>query len=255
MKLIERSAIGSQDSSLPLIDRVRGIWKYGLAWDRDVQAQQVLIKHLAKLLDNSYTLITNIPVPGFSIPVPVVLIGPTGLRTIYVSGDKGIFSFKENQWYKLDEQKEKYRASRPNLIRRTAMMSRAIINYLQQNGVYVEEEQPTLFFAQPGVYVEAPESPVHLLHDDGVDRFVTDFVEGDILLDTMELGRITDLLISSQPDEAAEQKQLPSRSSLEKYIGYGGFQLKVWQWLILFVLAILMLITLIITAIFIINTG
>ena len=53
MKLIERSALGTRGSSIPFLDRIKGIWTYGLTWDRDTQAQQVLIQHLGSLLDNS----------------------------------------------------------------------------------------------------------------------------------------------------------------------------------------------------------
>jgi hypothetical protein len=254
MKLIERSPIGSQGGSIPLVDRAQGIWRYGFTWDRDTQAQKTLITYLGDLLDNSYTLISNVPVPGFSLPVPLVLIGQTGLRTFCISADKGLFSLKGNQWYKLDEQKEQYRPSRPNLVRRTALMSRAITEYLKEKGIYLDEDQAILFFSQPGVYIDAPESPVLLLQSDGVDRFASELVDGDIVLDAMELQRITDILIKSKSGSKGKQQQIPSRSTLSKWIGFGDFQLKVWQWMVLFLLAVFMLIIVIVTAVIILNT-
>ena len=255
MKLIERSPIGSQSSSIPFVDRAKGIWQFGFSWDRDTQAQQVLIQHLGEVLDNSYTLISNVPVPGFSLPVPLVLIGQTGLRTFCVSAEKGIFSLKVDQWYKLDEQKQKYRPSRPNLVRRTALMSRAIIEFLKEKGIYLDEGEATLFFTQPSVHIDAPESPVRLLQSDGVDRFATNLVNEDIVLDAMELQSITDILIKSRPKKTAGDQQLPSRSSLSNSIGLGDFQLKIWQWMILFLLAVFMLITVIVTAVIILNSA
>ena len=254
MKLIERSPLGTRGSSIPLLDRVKGIWTYGLTWDHDTQAQQVLIRQLGSLLDNSYTLISNIPVPGFSIPVPLVLIGKTGLRTLCVSADTGIFSLKNEQWYKLDEQNEQYRPSRPNLVRRTALMARAIVEYLKEKGIYVDETEPTLYFTQPGVHIDAAESMVNLLQSDGVDRFAANLVNDDVILDAMELQRITDILIKSKPKPGAKKQELPSRSTLDSSVGFGDFRLKAWQWLILFVLAIFMLITVIITAVIILNS-
>ena len=255
MKLIERSPIGSKSSSIPFVDRAKGIWQFGFSWERDTQAQQVLIQHLGSALDNSYTLVSNVPVPGFSIPVPLVLIGQTGLRTFCVSADKGIFSLKGEQWYKLDEQKEQYQPSRPNLVRRTAMMSRAIIEHLKEKGIYLDESEATLFFTQPGIHIDAPESPVRLLQSDGIDRFTADLLNEDIVLDSMELQRITDILIKSKPKQTRGGQQLPSRSTLSKYIGFGDFQLKAWQWIIIFVLAVFMLITVILTAVIILNTA
>jgi hypothetical protein len=253
MKLIERSPIGAQGSSVPVLDRVKGIWAYGFTWDRDIQAQQVLIQDVGSLLDNSYTMITNIPVPGFSIPVPLVLVGKNGLRTFCVSADTGIFSLKNGKWYKLDQQKEQYRPARPNLVSRTALMSRAIIDYLKDKGIFVDEAQPVLYFTKPGVHIDVEESPVKLLQSDGVNRYISNFVNGDVILDAMELQRITEILISSKPAAKTKMRDLPSRSTLSSSVGFGDFRLKAWQWLILFVLAVFMLITVIVTAVIILN--
>ncbi len=255
MKLIERSALGTQGSSILFFDRIKGIWTYGLSWDRDTQAQQVLIQHLGSLLDNSYTLISNVPVSGFSIPVPLVLVGKTGLRTLCVSADTGIFSLKDGQWYKLDEQKEQYRPSRPNLVRRTALMSRAIIEYLKEKGIFVHEAEPTLYFTQPGVHIDASDPPVNLLQSDGIDRFAANLVDEDVVLDAMERQRITDILIISKPKKGAKKQELPSRSTLSSSVGFGDFRLKAGQWMFLFILSVFMLITVIVTAVIIVNTA
>jgi hypothetical protein len=260
MKLIKRPVVASQGSSIHLLDRVQGIWKFGYSWDRDTQAQKMLVDQLSSRLDNSYTLVSNVPVPGFSMPVPLVLFGRTGLRTLCVSAEKGIFSLKGDKWYKLDEQKEQYRPSRPNLVRRTAMMSRAVVEYLGEKGIYVEEQQAVLFFTQPGIHIDASASPVLLLQNDEVDRFITDFVNDDIRLDTLEVQRITEILMESRPAPVEKQqprssRSLLSNSPLSNYVGIGDFQLKAWQWLVLFFLAIFMLITVILTAVIILNTA
>ncbi len=255
MKLIERSLIGAQSSSVPVLDRIMGIWKFGFAWDRDTQAQKILVEYLGEVLNDSYTLITNVSLPDYSLPIPLVLVGKTGLRTIYVTGEGGIFSLKNSQWYKLDEKKQRYRPSGPHLIRRTALMSRSVIEYLQENGIYLDEQEATLFFAQPGVFIDAPESPVYLLQIDSVDRFAADLVNERITLDALEIQRIIEILTQSKPKAPEKSQPLPSKSSLEKYVGIGEYQMKVWQLLILFVLAIFMLITVILTAVVILSTA
>ena len=88
MKVIERSPIGGDGGSNSIIDRIKGIWQFGLSWNRDIQAQSELISHLGSALDNTYTMIRNVALPGSSLPVPLVLIGETGVRTFYASGVK-----------------------------------------------------------------------------------------------------------------------------------------------------------------------
>ena len=60
MKVIERSPIGGEGGPRNMADRARGIWRFGLSWDQDIQAQRGLIASLAKVLDNSYTIISNV---------------------------------------------------------------------------------------------------------------------------------------------------------------------------------------------------
>jgi hypothetical protein len=253
MKVIERSPIGGEGSSKSFADRVKGIWQFGLSWDQDIQAQRVLISKLGRVLDNSYTMISNVTLPGYSLPVPLVLIGHTGVRTLYVSAVKGIFRIKGDNWYKLDEKNESYKPSRPNLVRRTMLMSRAIIEYLKENGYFLDEYEAVLFFAQPGIYIDAPESPVRLLQSDGVDGYTANLKEESTVLDAREIQHISEILTKSKPAKPKRNEDLRSLTPPSETIGFGEFQMKVWQWIILFVLAIIMLITVIVTAVIIVN--
>ena len=76
MKTIERSPIGGEGGPAGVADRLQGIWQFGFSWDQDIQAQQVLIARLGKILDNTFTMISNVAIPEFTLPVPLVLVGP-----------------------------------------------------------------------------------------------------------------------------------------------------------------------------------
>jgi hypothetical protein len=253
MKVIERSPIGGEGGSAGITDRLKGIWQFGFSWDQDIQAQQVLIARLGRILDNSYTIISNVAIPESSLPVPLVLVGPVGVWTFYVTAVKGIFRVKGENWYRLDDKSQHYKPSRPNLIRRSALMSRAINDYLQEKGFYLDETQPVLFFAQPGIHVDAPEPPVRLLYSDGVDRFTANLLEEKTVLDSGEIKRVTEILTKSKPAKPKKGENLTSLKPPQELIGVGEFMLKPWQWIVLFILAILMLITVIITAYIMLN--
>lgn len=255
MNVIERSPIGGEVRPTSAGDRIRGIWKFGLSWDRDIQAQGNLIRHLGKSLDKTYTLISNVALPSFTLSVPAVLIGPTGLRTIYVCGVDGIFRYREDVWFELDHNNQSYKLSRPNLIRRTALMSRAINEYLLKNDIYLEEIEPVLYFSHPGVHVDTPVAPVHLLYSDGVERYATDLQQEDEVLDVMEMRRITELLSMSRPASPEANKNLRSLVPPKKTVAVGEVSMATWQWVVIFVLAVLMLITIIVTAYIILNLG
>jgi hypothetical protein len=253
MKVIERSPIGGEGGPVGINDRLRGIWKFGFSWDQDIQAQQVLIKSLGKILDNSFTMISNVAIPEFALPVPIVLVGPVGVWSFYVTAVKGIFRIKGENWYRLEDKSKHYKLSRPNLIRRSALMSRAINDYLREKGYFLDETQPVLFFAQPGIHIDAPESSVRLLYSDGVDRFAASLLDEKTVLDSGEVKRVTEILTKSKPATPKKSENLDSLMPPQELIGVGEFMMKPWQWIVLFVLAILMLITVIITAYILLN--
>jgi hypothetical protein len=255
MKVIERSPIGGDGGPNSIADRIKGIWQFGLSWDRDVQAQSTLIRGLDNVLDNTYTMISNVALPGFSIPVPLVLIGQTGVRTFYTSALNGIYRVKGDNWYKLAEKDKRFKLVRPNLVRRTELMSRAVVDYLGQNSIYLDETEAVLFFSQPGVHVDASDSPIRLLQIDGVNRYAASLRGEKTVLDAMEIHHITDILTRSKSAGTKGSESFGSLKPPSDLVGFGDFKLKVWQWILLFVLAVFMLITVIVTAVIIVNAA
>lgn len=253
MKVIERSPVSGASGQPSFGDRIRGIWQFGLSWDQDLQAQQVLLRRLGKVLDNTYTAICNVALPEFALPVPVVLIGPTGVRTFYVSAAKGIFQIRDDQWYALDNRSKHYKPSRPNLPRRAELMSRAVIDYLKENGYYVEEKEAVLFFANPGIHVESNHTSVHLLYSDGAERFAASLLQEKTILDSFELQRIPDILMESKPAVKETDENMRSIMPPQQLVGVGDIRMRPWQWLVIFVLAVLMLIIIILSAYIVIN--
>jgi hypothetical protein len=255
MKMIERSPISGKGGPSSLDDRIKGVWQHGLSWDQDVQAQQVLIEHFESVFDNEYTAISNVAVPQYSYPVPLVLVGPIGMHIFYISAGKGIFKFREEKWYLLDEKSGHYRLSRPNIVRRTKLLSRAVFDYLRENGLYLEETEPVVFFSQAGIHVEADDAPVRLLLVDGVYRYTTDLLEEKPVLEKREIERIVELLTISEAAEVEGEEKTRSLLPEQELVGVGELRMKPWQWVVLFFLAILMLIILIITIYVVRNLG
>jgi hypothetical protein len=254
MKVIERSPLGGDSGPKNVVDRATGLWQFGLSWDQDIQAQSTLIAGLGQVLDNSYTLISNVTLPGVPLPVPLVLIGQTGVRTLYVSAAKGIFRVKGDNLFKLDEKIRQYKPARPNLVKRTTLMSQAVIAFLKGKGYFLDETESVLFFAQPGAHIDVTDSPVRILQSDGVDRYAASLSGEKIVLDAIEIQHITEILSKLKPAMPKRGKNLTSLKPHSKMIGFGDFQIKVWQLIILFILATIMLIVVIVTAMIIVST-
>ena len=233
MRVIDRSPYRNEDGSIGLGDRIRGTWKFGLAWYKESQAQDRLIDHLHAQLDNTYTLVRDIVLPGLEIPIPMVLVGPTGVHVFYASALRGVFRAKESSWSVMNNRDRQYRPSLPNLIKRTALMSRAIHAFLTSKGYQVEDTEPVLFLSDPSVHVDAIHPAVRIVLTDGADRYIENLYQFPQLFDVALVKRISDTL--------AELKIDPDAPRTQKKFGIGSLQLYRWQWLVLALLVILQL--------------
>ena len=233
MKVIDRSTYRDEDGSIALNERMRGTWQFGLAWNKEIQAQEKLIDHLHAHLDNQYTLIRDVFLPKLEIPIPLVLIGSTGVRIFYASALQGIYRARESSWFVLDMRSRQYQPSKPNLIKRTALMSFAILNFLNSKGYPLEVVEPILFFSDPNIHVDAKQPAVRIVLTDGVDRFIEKFSQSPQQLDSPLVKRISDTFADLQFDPGGQEPQ-------EK-LAVGDFELYRWQWLVLVILVILLL--------------
>lgn len=211
MKLFERSPFSGENRSISFGDRIKGIWRFGLSWDRDLQAQNLLIGQLKKALDNKFILIHHMTLPNLPMPIPIILIGPPGVKTIYASAVKGVFRAKGENWFSLDAPNKKYVAVSPNLVKRAFLMSQAVQDYLSHREILLPGVEPVLFFSQPGLHVESVQPITRLVQLDEIDRFVTTILQSPVIMSSSDGQVIADVLIRSEskkPQATAKPKQM-----------------------------------------------
>lgn len=211
MKLFERSPFSGENRSISFGDRIKGIWRFGLSWDRDLQAQNLLIGQLKKALDNKFILIHHMTLPNLPMPIPIILIGPPGVKTIYASAVKGVFRAKGENWFSLDAPNKKYVAVSPNLVKRAFLMSQAVQDYLSHRKILLPGVEPVLFFSQPGLHVESVQPITRLVQLDEIDRFVTTILQSPVIMSSSDGQVIADVLIRSEskkPQATAKPKQM-----------------------------------------------
>lgn len=211
MKLFERSPFSGENRSISFGDRIKGIWRFGLSWDRDLQAQNLLIGQLKKALDNKFILIHHMTLPNLPMPIPIILIGPPGVKTIYASAVKGVFRAKGENWFSLDAPNKKYVTVSPNLVKRAFLMSQAVQDYLSHREILLPGVEPVLFFSQPGLHVESVQPITRLVQLDEIDRFVTTILQSPVIMSSSDGQVIADVLIRSEskkPQATAKPKQM-----------------------------------------------
>ncbi len=183
----------------------------GAAPDEDAEAQEFVMNALSKVLDNQYILLRNITLEGPGIPIPLILLGPSGIQVIYASPAKGMYRAKEGVWEKLDDHSQRFQIDRPNLLERTSMMGRALDTYLASQGLEVPVTEPVLFFSDPGIHIDSTRPIVRVLMADALDRYIAGLVTGNSLMDQETVQRVFKTLTRN-----LDQNELEGRTVVER---------------------------------------
>ncbi len=178
--------------------RLLGDWKRALHlngdWAEELKAQDEVIAHLHKVLNNSYFILRNVPLDEVDIPIPLVLVGPTGVSVLSTSSTRGVFRVKGSAWEGLDSRRKVYKNARPNLIARAALMARAVQKYLNRRGYELLTVEPVLIFTNPGIHIELIHPEVRVVLIDALDRFAAGLLQNRFVLDREAVQKMVDTL-------------------------------------------------------------
>jgi len=200
MKILDLSPLRIEGSLVDKIkNQITGVNRYGWAWLVDMQAQDVVVQHFSRILNKNYTLIRNVILPGMDAPIPLILVGVTGVYLIHVSGARGMFRARAEAWGALNKSTGKFQVIQNSPITRTLKMTRVVENYLTHFERPHPDIQPVLAFTQPGTHVETQHPAVRVILRDALDRLAGSFLQSPVLLSIEEVQKIVDLIGEQRP--------------------------------------------------------
>jgi hypothetical protein len=179
-----------------------------LPFRRKPGAQEIFVNLMAEALDNRFFLLSNLSLPGQGKPFPLLLIGPTGLWAILPTGITGFFRANENAWERLDEKKQAFEPSRPNLVVQINGWAKALGEALVNLGIQSLPIEPVLFFSDPAAHVDSTRSAARIVLADGLPRFLTGLFQAPVVLEKEGLRQ---LVIAIAGEESLE----PSHAGLD----------------------------------------
>jgi hypothetical protein len=226
MKVIDRSPKPEEGTGIDkLRDRLRKIMEFGLSWESDIQAQEVIITQMGKALSNKYILLRNVQLEGLDIPIPLILVGPQGLFVMYTSALKGVYRAKGETWAEMHSRTRRFEPARPNLITRTLLMTRAVETFLARRGHHILEIQSVLLFSNPGTHVDIIRPAIRVVLMDGLDRFISGLAQTRTFLTGEDIQHIVDAILqpaSSQVSGEAEALAQPTSGAQSTAPREGG---------------------------------
>ncbi|MBW8010679.1 MAG: hypothetical protein FVQ83_05465 [Chloroflexi bacterium] len=212
------------------------------------KSQDIIIEHLNKVLDNSYSLLLNYPLPHLDVEIPMILVGPSGMRVLYPFGQRGIYRAKEDAWFEMNDRKRKFEPGKENLVALTSNLAQAVHKYMENNGVNLLEIEPIMMFSDPGSHIDTARPVVRIVPNDAIEKFASSLLQIPAALSNEDIYSITALitrppaiasqtttgaeseLYSAYGEEESQQKKSASSSTPEDLFGL-GFSLN--QWLVI----------------------
>jgi hypothetical protein len=170
MKIIDLSTLRDANAKIPFAVWLKKTLGEGQNWQSELDAQDQVMFRLEKTLGNDFTLIREVKLPGLSTPIPMVLVGPSGVFVLYASAVKGSYRARGDAWLKLDNSGNMH-VSNPNLPTRTRLYSEAVRKFLSQNNMPVTDIEPVLLFSQPEAFVENFKAPIRMVMCDGLESY------------------------------------------------------------------------------------
>ena len=260
-KLAEGQA--ESGSQKKFMDKVQdGLAQLGITLEGESDVADTVVRRFSRLLDNHYTMLQHVALPGAASRIPLVLIGPPGVVVINPRGDAGVFRAREATWVVMNKRTQKYEEGRENLLEQTNDYAQMMVDFLSQSESPVTEVQPLLVLANPGAHVESSRPIVRILPIDALDRYIASLAQGQAVLSVDAVQSLVEKLstppaepVPIEPEVVEQPKPPKSPPPLSGQIdlppALAKFNMSKNQWILIAVMSVLEAILLIILILFV----
>ena len=197
MKVIDFSNAIDRAKSPSLIDKMLDTLRQMRAPSAEVRSQERVVSALGRVLDNRFFLLRAVRIEGLDIAIPMTLVGPTGVRVLYPCALHGVFRVNMDNWEQMDDNQQRFRTVKPNILTRTSLMARTLGLLLSNHGLIQSEVEPVVVFSDPGTHVDTIRPTVRVVLLDGIGRFITGVLQSRSYLEKPDVQKIVDLLSNS----------------------------------------------------------
>jgi hypothetical protein len=202
MKILDKTPFRAADGTIDIMGRAQGTLKFGLSWYARLQAQDVVIAVMEKVLGENFILLRNLTLPDTDIDLPLVLIGPPGLFLVNVIHERGVYRARDDEWGTVAG--DKLVPASINQLQRTVKLGRVLQIYLDRAGFKGKAVvDPILLAADPGMHIESVRPAARIVMSDALERFAISMNQARPVLNGELIGKIAKVIITG-PDKKSE---------------------------------------------------
>lgn len=195
MRVIERSEFRDQEGVISLENRLRGTLRYGLRWYGEMETQMVVTERLSTVLENDHDLIRNLVIPGTDLRVPLILLGPQGVRAILPTPLRGVYRAKGDEWLTFDGGARRFKRVRPNQQVIALNMADAVLKYLRSQGFGLPEVEAVLIFTNPRTHVDTARPRARIVMADGIEHLAANLRQLHPIMDQEDIDALVGALL------------------------------------------------------------
>ena len=203
MKIADRTPYRKENGQIDPWGRIHGTLKYGLTWFARLQAQDIVIAALDKVLDPQFVLLRNITLHDTDIDLPMVLIGPPGVYLINAVHERGVYRARDDEWGPIAG--DSIVPASVNQIQRAMKLGRVLQIYLDRAGykgnVVVE---PILMAADPGMHIESIRPNARVVMSDALERFAISLNQAPHAFSTKMITELAKVIMVGPRKQAPE---------------------------------------------------
>jgi len=198
MRVIDKTPLQDENGNIGLFARIQGTLQYGFSWYAELESQKFVIALLDRLLDKGFVLIRNFNLPGSTIVVPIILIGPGSMTVILSTPVKGQFEAKGTDWNVVTNGTS---APAPkNLMNILSRLSSAFQRYLEIHKINTPlQVDAALISTDPGANIESIRPAVRVVRSDAVKQFASLLNQARPVLRVDQVNAIADLILEPKP--------------------------------------------------------
>lgn len=168
---------------------------------KEQASRQAALGALSKVLNRRFTLFQNVVLQEKGVPIPMLVVGPTGIWVINLTFVKGMFRASSDLWEESDGGTLNYRPARSNLLTQTLAMADVVRRYLEMCDLPVEKVDAALLLLDSGAHVETNKPAVRLVVADAVGRFAAGLLQPPIIISDDVVKQIVTALADAIPDD------------------------------------------------------
>jgi hypothetical protein len=218
MIVIERSTFRDESGGISLENRLRGMFRFGMRWYGEMEAQLAVTQRLTKSLGDEHVLVRNQQIPSTDVIIPLILLSPQGVRVLVPTPIRGIYRAKLDEWLTFDGGARRFKRVRPNLQGIALNMAHQLLRFLKSQGYPLPEIESVLIFTNPRTHVDTARPSVRIVLADAIDHFASNLQKFPGIMDGEDIGAVLESLTSPRPAGPVAEPEIAATPELAETV-------------------------------------